>query len=387
LSINELIVFIFIIGAAQGFLLFVFLLRKKENPIANKILSFTMLAFSIDLLAGVGYVGKYYFDYPQLIGSTAVFPYLYGPAIYLYVFILGNKKEGFKKIYLLHFLPFLLLNIYGIFFYYFEPPEFKLQLLDFNYQASWHLELVGKLIPFHGCIYIFFTIRETFKFNRKLKASYSNIEQISLNWIRFVVLGAAIIWFIVVFAYILNFIFGEEIQANILIYVGMSVLIYSIGYKSLKQPEVILIEENLTKLNGKSSNEKFEKSYKKSGLTDETAEKQLEILLKLMDEKKPYINSKLKLADLSELLKISTHNLSEVLNKKLRQNFYDFINSYRVKEVKRLIAEDKNNTLSILAIGYDAGFSSKSAFYSAFKKVNGITPAQYRDELHKKAAS
>ena len=108
---------------------------------------------------------------------------------------------------------------------------------------------------------------------------------------------------------------------------AISAFIYAIAYKGLKQPEVIVVN----KLTGESDNIK-PISYQKSGLNNSTAEDLVKKLLKLMDEEKPFKNEKLSLSDLSKKLGASTHNLSEIINTKIEQNFYDFVNSYRVEE-------------------------------------------------------
>ncbi|HSH50785.1 MAG TPA: helix-turn-helix domain-containing protein [Bacteroidales bacterium] len=373
LEYSNIISYIFIIGAAQGLLLSVFLFKKRENTTANKLLGILMIIFSLDLLNGAAYLTGIIKHFPWTSGFSNSFPYLYGPMIFLYVKILTEGENKFRNSYWFHFIPFIIVQVYGLFFFYFEGSEYQLSLLNFKTAPPWHIKLIGNLIPVHGIIYMVLTVVESYRYNRKIKQSFSNIDKINLAWIRHFVAGAVVVWLIVVLAYLLNFVYGDELQANVLIYITLTFLLYSLGYKSLQQPQVSF---EVPEING----EKKSTRYKKSGLDENVANEILNSLDKLFEDEKRYLNSRLSLSELAEKLNVSTHNLSEVINTKLNKNFYDFINSYRIKEVINMLNDAKYSNYSLLAIGYEAGFSSKSAYYSAFKKVTGSTPSQYKEK-------
>ncbi|KYG78550.1 AraC family transcriptional regulator [Roseivirga ehrenbergii] len=106
------------------------------------------------------------------------------------------------------------------------------------------------------------------------------------------------------------------------------------------------------------------------------ASKKLEELNVLMDTQKPYINQKLKLDNLAVQAGLSKHSLSKLLNEEYRHGFAQYVKEFRVKEAKQLI--HTRNELSLEGIGYEAGFSSKSSFFDAFKKITNSTPSEYR---------
>src|SRR5690606_31344274 len=102
--------------------------------------------------------------------------------------------------------------------------------------------------------------------------------------------------------------------------------------------------------------------------------KQLE---SVMLNEKPYLNPQLSLSDLSKQAGTNQRDVSRVINEHFGQNFYEFVNSYRIKEFQELVKKDKNKQFTILTLAYDSGFNSKATFNAAFKKIMNVTPSEY----------
>ena len=99
-----------------------------------------------------------------------------------------------------------------------------------------------------------------------------------------------------------------------------------------------------------------------------------------MEKEKLYTETELTLKQLADKLQYPTYQVSQAINEGLGKNFYDLINSHRVEEAKRLLADPKNQNYTILSVGFEAGFNSKTTFNTVFKKFTGVTPTEYRDQ-------
>ena len=117
----------------------------------------------------------------------------------------------------------------------------------------------------------------------------------------------------------------------------------------------------------------------RSALDSDTSKLLFQELQNHMTEAQPHLDSQLSMPQLAEQIGISANYLSQVINTETGQHFFDFVNSYRIESAKQaLTTEEKDN---ILNIALNAGFNSKSAFYTAFKRHTGQTPSQYRNQV------
>jgi len=121
-----------------------------------------------------------------------------------------------------------------------------------------------------------------------------------------------------------------------------------------------------------------ERAYTKTKLEGVNSEEKISRLERLMKEDRLYENEDLSLASVAELLELSAHQLSELINTRFNQNFPRFIREYRINAAKSILIQEPEAT--ILAIGMQTGFKSQSAFYNAFKNTTGLSPGAFRKQ-------
>ncbi|HIG68277.1 MAG TPA: AraC family transcriptional regulator [Porticoccaceae bacterium] len=118
--------------------------------------------------------------------------------------------------------------------------------------------------------------------------------------------------------------------------------------------------------------------YAKSGLNKQQIKSYKHQLVELMDKQKIYLDPDITLPKLAVMVDCSVNHLSQAVNSGFDMSFFDFVNSYRIQEAKSILLSRHVMAQSILDVSLAVGFNSNSAFYAAFKKTTGQTPAQFR---------
>lgn len=131
-----------------------------------------------------------------------------------------------------------------------------------------------------------------------------------------------------------------------------------------------------------ASMQKQTQTTAKVNMSEEKVEEVLNNLLACMQDEKPYLSPKLKISDLSAKLGCTTTELSQILNVRLGVNFADFVNVYRVNQVKHLLNSENLSKYTLKALSEKSGFNSKSTFYRVFKKVTGNSPLEYCSKMN-----
>lgn len=113
----------------------------------------------------------------------------------------------------------------------------------------------------------------------------------------------------------------------------------------------------------------------------ETLNEDLLKLKRYMLDEKPFLDPALTIQDISNAMNVPVRELSVLINHQLGHHFYDFVNTYRIENAKKILQDPSKSKVTILEILYEVGFNSKSSFNTAFKKHTGNTPTEYRKTL------
>ena len=383
---------ILLLATAQGLFLAVLIFHKHGRLFANRFLGTLILLYSLLLLHLLLDELGYSKNYPHLTLFILGLGFLIPPLHYLYASFLVRRAERFKKTDWLHFLPFVIYQLYRL-PQYLQPREELSALFKDTKPERLPIDFVlyNWALLLQGLAYMYFTIRILKQYARYLKDIFSTIDKIKLDWLRnmtYMFTGVLTIFLIENVFLFLGINLSNYFNLSSLL---TAVYVYALGYLGLFKSEIFVEPKiadsisHLTELSYQSRLEKAEREspaqkYEKSGLTEEKAKHYFQQLLDLMEKQQPYINSELTLNQLAEKLSISSHNLSEIINTRLQQNFFDFVNSYRLEKVKKDLADPTKSHLTLLAIAFDAGFNSKSSFNLIFKKQTNLTPSEYRKQ-------
>ncbi len=378
------------VGAVQGVLLAAVLVAHESKRTANRLLAALMASFTVYLAMTVFYSSGLMRVYPHFFGISYPTTWLFGPLVYLFAVTASDVDRRLHARDLLHFVPVILVVAAALPVYLMSGAE-KLALFD-RLRARDVPRLILILDPskyLSGVAYSVATVAFLRQHRHRIEDNYSTTERINLRWLLRLSGAAAAIWVLAVSIRIAD-ILPHDVQRNNddLVSLAIALLVYAIGYMGLRQPEIHRYDvppvDHPTE-RAPHLVEQAESRYERSGLSDVEAAKLKARLLALMAEEHPYRDPDLTLSDLAERLDTTPHKLSQVLNGELVQTFYDFVNSYRVDEVRRRLVDGKSEHLKVLALAMDAGFSSKSTFNEVFKKLTGQTPSTYRKALDRKA--
>jgi AraC-like DNA-binding protein len=355
--------------AGIGIALFIeFLLVSKKNKSgSDKVLTIWMFVILVHLFVFYLYFTGDVVIFPFLLGVEHPLPLLHGIFLYLYVASLTRQLPHKRWTLAFHAVPITLAYAYLASFFVL-PAEQKMEVYR-NQGAGYEVFLLLKTyaIMCSGLFYVSWSVLLLRRHAGNIRDQFSDVEKINLRWLQFLTLGLGAIWFLVLFA-------GNDT----LIYAGVVVFVFLIGFFGIRQAN-IFAHTRLT-----PADVDTKEKYQKSGLTDKASHELHQQLKHVMADDAVYKNSELSIDDLATKLGVHPNHLSQVINQKGNKNFYDFVNTYRVEEFKRLIALQKNRQFTLLSLAYDCGFSSKTSFNRCFKKATGQTPSEYTAALAQK---
>lgn len=230
-------------------------------------------------------------------------------------------------------------------------------LLNLKYSS---LEFYYVLFAYSYSIYIVLLIfKWLYTHSRELGTQYSVTNENRLFWIH---------WFLYlsIGLYVIKFINFITPNTYIETFIGLVniCLIYWVTYKGILQKNSVAIIDHKTGYQELMSREEAVNLLKKVKL--------------YIEDSKCYVNDKLTIVDLAEAIQIHPKRISFAINSIKGIHFNRYINYFRVAYAKVLLKSKAVQKLSIEGIGMQAGFHSKTTFYSAFKRLEGITPAKYK---------
>ena len=365
------------IGIGESILASILIFKNQSRNIADKILGIWILLFLGLFIGNIIMIQHNAEDiWPISINIYLAFP----PIMFLYSKYIILEYKKFKSIDLLHFLPSLLGIFIVILYYNSEIKNIKSILSYYNHELFTQKIILGNLFIISLIVYNIQTLKTITRYQKQITNFYSfESGKINLRWLYILTLSYFLFSILIIVASTIHNTLGEipqieKIRSGLYMVFINVIIIWGYGQKQLS-----------TNITPPSLFTKFNKTpddsgkYKHSALNKEKAEECMRKLIEYVNSAEVWKDPELSVAKISVQIDMPKHIISQVLNENIKKNFYTFINEYRVEYAMKLIKSPKSQSWSFVAIAFESGFNSKSAFNNFFKKYTGMTPTEYKN--------
>jgi AraC-like DNA-binding protein len=360
-------------GILQGLLFaLIIIFNKKYNSKSNYFLAALIISFSLNNL-------QFYVLDINIYNNKFFYSFIYLPfsliiPVFLFNYIIFSLDSDYKTTLKqkLLFVPFLL--GVGVTTFYKTVVVYRFgaeATSDFLFVSINSIEVFGILFNQIIYSYLFFLILKFEKDNKEYK---TDVIKIRLNWLKKILLFLLVLTLIWLFI-TLKIIISNKSGNFYPLWIGISFLIYWLGYVGIYKFGIIQERKNLKK---HSCNRKTTDS-----VVEDRKSTHVVALEKLLIEERKYLDSDLTLDKIAEEMNLSNSYLSRMINTELGIGFIEYVNTLRVEEAKSCLLNPEFSKYNLVSIGMEAGFNSKSTFYASFKKITGYTPSEFKRNAKK----
>lgn len=357
-----------------GLLLLRYLREKKVSDLLMALILLLMVYHRTTYT--IGFMGWY-----DTFKNTKINYFIFslglaaGPLIYLYIRTVLVAPFKFRKVDWWHFLPVGLFIVYRLVILAHDAGQSDWNVgYEGEWQRNFHLVYVSPIMHqlqySSVLLYLAFSIQLFFQYRQKVRQFFSNTYKLELSWIQ---IFLAIYSFLFIYGAMTDLVDALIVELSYAhkwwVHLFSAIAVVFFGVKAYFT-DISRLHE-LT----------FEVGEVASGNTPKNSKsytKQKEKLSHFMETEKAYLQSEFNLKQLAEGIKSSIHDTSDIINSGFGVNFNEFVNQYRVEEVKARLLDPENDHLSILAIAFDSGFNSKASFNRIFKQITGQSPSQFK---------
>ncbi|MEQ9402850.1 MAG: helix-turn-helix domain-containing protein [Cyclobacteriaceae bacterium] len=364
-----------IVGITLLSIFMLFVVIKKDKGISDLLLSIVIVLFAAYLGSHIWIqydLSVWSFAFQTVTAFSLFFPFL------LYALILIEDDHRVKK-YWWWFASFDVIFFFFILSDLFVFNDYSTQQILNLYTDPpfiYHVLYKGHIV--YNIVLIFWYLKKLRLYSAKIMDYYSNIEQVRLQWVKYFSWANLTINLMTLIVFVpYNYGYIDNIQIPFLAINAAFVLwLFYLIYSGIKQYTLANFSE--PDQSGRKESTIAKKKYQTSSLAEEEMNSLYDRIRGLFEKEQVFHDPELKVQSIAQQLKVTTHNISQTINSKASKPFYDFVNHYRVEELKRHLTNPEMKKYTILALGLESGFNSKASLNRIFKQHIGQTPKEYQ---------